>query len=126
MPPPVACRAFYLAGNFPHHSYTVHRVPADGGFRGKHDHGCAVVNGVGDIADIGSARKGVVDHGFQHLSGCDNRFPRPGAFFNHLFLQLGQFPWIHLHTQIPARDHDGIGCTEYRMKIFYGFRIFDF
>ena len=49
---------------------------ADRSFAGQHDGAGAVVNGVGNVGNLGAGRARVFGHGFEHLVVVTTRLPR--------------------------------------------------
>jgi hypothetical protein len=57
------------------HLHAFERVFADGGLAGEHHAVGLLVDGVGDVGDLGAAGHGLADHGLEHVRGDDDGRP---------------------------------------------------
>ena len=65
-------RLRYL-GNASHYTNSFHRISAGSRFFGEHDTVRAIQDSVGYVRHFGTGGAPVIDHGFEHLGGGDDR-----------------------------------------------------
>lgn len=78
----------------------------------QHDAVGTIGDSVTNIADLGTGRAGVLDHGLEHLSGADDRLASQVAHGNHLLLGGENLSSGNLNTEITTGDHDTIGLLQ--------------
>ncbi|KAI6766123.1 hypothetical protein HG530_007193 [Fusarium avenaceum] len=83
-----------------------------GGLTGKHDTVGTISDGVSDIADLGTGRAGVLDHGLEHLSSADNGLASKVAHGNELLLGSKHLSSRNLNTKITTGNHDTVCSLE--------------
>ena len=87
-------------------------VSSLGSLSRQHDAVRAIGNSVTDIADLGTGRARVLDHGFQHLGGADDGLSGNVAHGNKLLLSGKHLSGGDLDTKITASYHDTVSLAE--------------
>ena len=67
-----------------------------------------------------------MDHGVQHLGGNDDGFAHFAAFFNHLFLNIGNLSGGDFHAKVAAGNHNAVGGAGDFVKVINALLVFDF
>ena len=98
---------------------------ADTGFAAEHDRVSLFVDRVGDVADFGTGRRGVVDHRLEHVGGDDDLAPDSCTLTHDGALDHGQFLNVNFDSEIAASDHDGVGGADNRFDVAHGLLVFD-
>ena len=88
------------------------REAAHGGLGREHDAIGAVEDGVGHVGGLGAGRAPVLDHGFEHLGGRDDRLPCAVRFRHDALLFHGDALDGDLDAEIAAGHHDAVGGGE--------------
>ena len=112
-------------GDLGHGLDRLHGVLAGGRLTREHDGAGAVVNGVGNIRDLGSGRTGIADHGFQHFGCGDHALAEHTAFGDELFLNGGKMLEWDLHAHVAARDHDAVAALADLVDVVHAGLILD-
>jgi hypothetical protein len=95
-----------------HGLHRLDRVAARRRFGREHDRVGALVDGGGDVRDLGPRRHRRGDHGFQHLRRHDHRLGGGACLAHQAFLDRGNVLHRQLDAEIAARDHDPVGQIE--------------
>ena len=107
-----------------HHRNRLDRVAADGGL-GRQHHGIGtLVDGGGDVRRFGAGGRRRPDHGVEPLGGDDHRLAGLAAVVDDLALQHGHVLRLHLHAEVAARHHDGVGLGYDILQLLDGRRLF--
>ncbi len=85
----------------------------------------AFEHGGGDVGDLGPGRRRRVDHRFQHLRGDHHRLAGIARRAGDLLLQAGDLLHRHLHAEIAARHHDGVGEIDDLLEMIERRRLLD-
>lgn len=93
------------------------RVVTLGSLTGKHDAVSAIGDGVTNVADLGTSRTRVLDHGLEHLGSADNWLAGDVAHGNHLLLGSKDLSGRNLDTEITTGDHDTVSGLENLGKV---------
>ena len=93
------------------------RVLAHGRLAGEHHGVGAVVNRIGHVGDLGARGARILDHRLQHLRGRDHRLAELGGAADDVLLNRRNLLRRHLHAQVAARHHDGVGNGENGVQI---------
>lgn len=93
------------------------RVATLGSLSGKHNAVSAIGDGVADVADLGTSRTRVLDHGLQHLGSADDWLASDVAHGNHLLLGSKDLGGRNLDTEITTGDHDTVSGLENLGKV---------
>mmetsp|Transcript_28672 Transcript_28672/g.67156 ORF Transcript_28672/g.67156 Transcript_28672/m.67156 type:complete len:366 (-) Transcript_28672:68-1165(-) len=96
-----------------------------GRLSGKHDAIGTVQDGIGHIGTFGTGGTGVVDHGFQHLCGCDDGLSGNVGPTNHEFLRQKDLFGRDFHTQVTTGNHDTIRDSQDFIIVFHSFLVFN-
>ena len=73
---------------------------------GEHDGARAVIDGVGDVRDLGTGGADVVRHALEHLGRGDDALAEQAALADELLLDARQLLVRHLDAHVAAGDHD--------------------
>ncbi len=107
-----------------HHGFG--RIFSGGCFVGEHDGVGAVEHSIGHVGGFRASGTRIVDHVLKHLGGGNDGFPQCIALVNDHLLNQRHLLQIDLDAQIPARDHDGLGCSKNAVDIVHCLMLFDF
>lgn len=101
-------------------------VVAGGGFAGEHDGVCFFLGGVHDVCDLGACRRGVGDHGLEHVGGDDDAGGELVAPTDDASLEEGKFFEVDFDAEVTASDHDDVGGFDDGVEVADGFLVFEF
>lgn len=100
-------------------------VVALGSLSRKHDAVGTVGNSVTHVADLGTGRAGVVDHGLEHLSGTDDGLTGHVAHGNHLLLRSKDLSCGNLNSEITTSNHDTVSLLQNLGKVVETLTVLD-
>ena len=84
------------------------RKLAEGGFAGQHHGIGAVIDRIGDVADLGTGRPWILSHGIEHVRRGDDRLAGQTGFQDEPFLHVGHFFQGDFDAEIAAGNHDAV------------------
>ena len=93
-------------GDACHRAQRLDGVLAGRRLAGEHDGACAVIDGVGDVRDLGTSGADVVRHALEHLGRGDDALAEQTALADELLLDARQLLIRHLDAHVAAGDHD--------------------
>ncbi|BBG30680.1 cation transport ATPase [Zymobacter palmae] len=96
------------------------RIVTSCSFCRTHDSVSTVENGVTYVHDFCTSRQRSVDHGFQRLSGVDNRRVVHLSTLDHVFLCADQASIADFNTQVTTSNHDSVRCFDDAVEDFVG------
>ena len=89
--------------------HALHGVFAHARFAAQHDRVRLLVDRVGHVGDLRAGRKGIGDHGLEHMGGHDDRFADLQAALDDAALDDGKLFHRAFDAKISAGHHDGVG-----------------
>ena len=89
-----------------HGLYSLEGVLTVGRFAREHDSVGAIVDGVGDVADLCTGGQGIVDHRVEHLRSDDDGLLGIDALLDDHALDAGHFFCGDFDSEVTASDHD--------------------
>lgn len=115
-----------LTAHFGHGLDCLTRISTVSRFAGEHDGIGVGEDGIGDIADFGTGRTRILDHGMEHLGSDDDGLVTLHTFTNQHALNAGDFLLCHLDTQVATSDHDTVGHIEDFIDVIHALLVLNF
>src|SRR4051812_1509675 len=116
--------AFGLDDNAGHDFDGLTREFSAGSFARQHERVGAIEDGVGYVAGLGARGARVLDHGFEHLCGGDDRLAPGCRPSDHILLNDRNFFGRHLDAKISTGDHDTVRDFEDFFQVINRLRLF--
>ena len=85
---------------------------ANTGFRGQHDRISAIEYRIGNVENLRSRRRWLLDHRLHHLSGDDDETLHAPGDSHQSLLHGHQKRIANLHPEIAAGDHDAVSDAD--------------
>ena len=114
-----------ILGDAGHGAQRLDGVLARGRLAGEHDGARAVIDGVGDVSDLGAGGADVVRHALEHLGRGDDALAEQAALADELLLDARQLLIRHLDAHVAAGDHDAGALGEDVLDVIDAGLIFD-
>ncbi len=117
---------FRFDDNALHPAHRLDSILSNSCFAREHDARGRIINGIGDVGNLGARGPWIIDHRFQHLRRRNHRLTCLQTLSNHHFLQLGNKGEIHFDAEIAAGHHNTVRDLDNAIEVFNPLRAFNF